>query len=129
MSVAELNTMTSDEMIIHLFTETADNTMSRLALKILVGTKPLVTKLRTKVKETKTLIWYKSVTSYEKLAHREKFCQNCKTRTHDTKDCWGPCEFCGKSSHKKEFCRYKTGRNNPSKTEPIKLIKIIRTKS
>ena len=31
MSVAEFNKMTSNEMIIHLFAETADNTMSRLA--------------------------------------------------------------------------------------------------
>ena len=34
--------MTQDEMIIHLSAETADYTMSRLALEILVGSEPTV---------------------------------------------------------------------------------------
>ena len=52
MSVAEFMEMTSDKMNIHLYAETADNTMSRLALEILAGTKPTVTELRIKVTET-----------------------------------------------------------------------------
>ena len=50
--MAEFNKMMSDQMIIHLFAETADNMMYRLAREILAGTKPLVTELRTKLKET-----------------------------------------------------------------------------
>ena len=56
MSIAEFNTMTLDEMIIHLFAETADNTMSRLVLEILAGTKPLVAELRIKIKEKENSI-------------------------------------------------------------------------
>lgn len=56
MSVAEFKTMTSDEMIIHLFTETADNTMSRLSLKIIAASKPSVTKLRRILMETENSI-------------------------------------------------------------------------
>ena len=49
MSVAEFTTMTSGEMFIYLFAETADNTISRPVLEILAGSKPSVTELRTKV--------------------------------------------------------------------------------
>ena len=72
MSVAEFDTMTADEMVIHLFPKTADHTMTRLALVILEGTKPRVTALRPKVKETENSIWYRSCTNYGKLAQREQ---------------------------------------------------------
>mgnify|MGYP007022731161 CR=1 FL=1 len=49
MSVAEFQEMSSDEMIIHLFAETAYAVMSKLALKILATHKPLVSTLRTRV--------------------------------------------------------------------------------
>ena len=51
-SVAEFKMMTSNDMIIHLFAEIADNTMSTLVLEILAGTKQTVTESRTKVTET-----------------------------------------------------------------------------
>ena len=52
MSVAEFYAMTSDETVIHLLAKTADQTMGRLALDLLAGSKPTVTELRTKFKET-----------------------------------------------------------------------------
>ena len=34
--------------------------------------------------------------------------------SHETKDCWGPCEICAKTNHKNDFCRFKTEGNKPS---------------
>ena len=51
MSVSDFNMMTSDEMFIHLFAETNDNTMTRLALEILAGSKQSVTALKRHVGE------------------------------------------------------------------------------
>lgn len=42
MSVAELKNMTEDDMIMHLFAETANTTMSKLALELLLKTDPKV---------------------------------------------------------------------------------------
>ena len=41
MSVAEFSAMSADEMVIHLFAETADVVMSKLALEILANNKPM----------------------------------------------------------------------------------------
>ena len=59
MSVAEFEKMTSDEMILHFFAETADSTMSRLALEILSTGDPTIAELRTRVTEVENAIWYK----------------------------------------------------------------------
>ena len=59
MSVAEFKEMTADEMIIHMCPEKADNTMSRLALEVLAGTKTTVTKFRIKITEAeKSMLRY-----------------------------------------------------------------------
>ena len=34
-----------------------------------------------------------------------KYCEKCKTKSHNTSDCWGPSTFCGKLGHKSEYCR------------------------
>ena len=49
MSVAEFEEMSADEMVIHLFAETADAVMSKLALEILANIRPTVSDLRVKV--------------------------------------------------------------------------------
>ena len=46
MSVAEFDKMTPDEMIIHLFAETADSTMSKIALETLSSCSPSIADLR-----------------------------------------------------------------------------------
>ena len=64
--------MIADEMVIYLFIECANKTMSRLALDLLAGDRPTVAELRIKVKETENRIWYKSGNKYGKLSQREK---------------------------------------------------------
>ena len=34
-----------------------------------------------------------------------RYCESCKTKSHNTSDCWGACTFCGKKGHKSEYCR------------------------
>ena len=58
MSVADFQNMSADEMLIHIFADTADATMSRIALDILASTTPMVAELRVKVTETENSIWY-----------------------------------------------------------------------
>ena len=75
MSVAEFKEMSADEFIIHLFAETADATMAKIALEILSTTKPLVSILRIKVQETENSIWYKSNIGIGKVvAAGERWC-------------------------------------------------------
>ena len=106
MSVAKFERMSSDEMIIHLFVETADSTMSRLALEILSAENPKVADLRTRVTEVENALWYKGAQGLGKVAHvntAEKHCETCKGKWHNTEDCWGKCEHCQKFGHKFEY--------------------------
>ena len=68
MSVAEFEEMSADEMAIHLFVETGDAVMSKLALEILANIRPTVSDLRVKVTETENAIWYKQNTGIGKVA-------------------------------------------------------------
>ena len=52
MSRADFKNMTSDELIIYVFTRNADSTMSKLGIEILTNDKPTVTKLKSRIKET-----------------------------------------------------------------------------
>ena len=38
----------------------------------------------------------------------ERYYETCKGKSHNTVDCWGKCNFCGRFGHKTEICR-----NNP----------------
>ena len=106
MSVAEFEKMSADEFIIHLFVETADATLAKLALEILSVNKPLVSTLRIKVQETENSIWYKSNTGMVKVVITwERWCEPCKSRTHNEKDCWGECSVCQRRGHRAEVCR------------------------
>ena len=111
-SVAEFEDMTKEQMVIHLFAETADSTMSKLALDILSTTNPTLAELRTKVTEVENAIWYKGTQGLGKSATlnvMEKHCETCNGKTHNTENCWGKCEVCQRFGHKAEVCR-----NNPN---------------
>jgi hypothetical protein len=105
MSVAEFGDMSADEMVIHLFAETADNVMSKLALEILANIRPTVSDLRVKVTETENAIWYKQNTGIGKTAQVGRYCESCKTKSHNTSECWGACTICGRKGHQVEYCR------------------------
>ena len=106
MSVAEFETMTKDQFILHLFAETADATMSKLALDILSSPNPNVADLRNKVTEVENAIWYKGTQGIGKaVIAGGKYCETCKSKTHNTEECWGKCSFCQRFGHKTEACR------------------------
>jgi hypothetical protein len=119
MSVAEFETMTKEHYILHLFAETADSTMSKLALDILSSTNPNIAELRNKVTEVENAIWYKSTQGLSKAATfiAGRYCETCKSKSHTTDACWGKCAVCKGFGHKAEFCRY-----NPSNLEGTKGI-------
>ena len=48
MEICDWESMTKDEFLIHLFAESADMTMSKIAMEILSGKKPTVAELRNK---------------------------------------------------------------------------------
>ena len=87
MSVAEFSDMSADEMVIHLFAETADVVMSKLALEILATSKPMVSNLRVRVTETENAIWYKHSSGLGKMAQGDRYCESCKSKSHNTSDC------------------------------------------
>ena len=113
MGVSEFDSMTPDEMVLHLFAEHADNTMSKIALDILAKTKPTVDELRHQVAVTENAIWYKQKDGFQgKVAYSgERFCVDCKSKSHSTQECWGLCDTCGRRGHKSQNCRQNPNRS------------------
>ena len=106
--------MTGDEFQIHLFIESANFQMAKMATKLLETEKPTMQRLQVKVKEMENSIWYSQKKEYEKMTNfrKEKFCKPCNSKTHTESECWGPCSFCGRRNHQKEHCKYKDNANN-----------------
>ena len=57
-SVAEYDEMTGDEFQIHLFIESPDAHMQKLATELLGKENSTMQKLKVKVKETENALWY-----------------------------------------------------------------------
>ena len=80
--------MTQDQFLIHLFTESADQSMSKIAMGILSGNNPAVLALRTKVAETENSLWYNAGRNLGKFAGGQapptgtRFCKPCNSSTH-----------------------------------------------
>ena len=113
-SVAEYDKMTGDEFQIHLFIESGDSQLSKIATELLGKDNPTMYKLKIKVKETENSTWYSWKKEYGKMANlrKEKFCKPCNSMTHTESECWAPCSFWGRRNHKKEFCKFKDNPNN-----------------
>ena len=111
MSVADFDNMTADQLLIHIFADTADATMSRIALDILATENPKVADLRVKVTETEGSIWYQSGPKAAKAAflNTGKQCATCDGRSHTTENCWGQCIHCKGYGHLAEKCRKNPG--------------------
>ena len=89
--------MTQDQFLIHLFGESADQTMSKIAMEILSGAIPTVAALRTKVAETENSLWYNAGRNLGKFAGGQapptgaRFCKPCNSNTHWEYLGWGVC--------------------------------------
>ena len=113
LEVAEVETMTPDELCIHIFAESVDSTMTKLALDILVEDDPKITKLKHTVRASEVSKWCNQGNQnkgYGKAAivQREKHCTKCDYRGHTTSECWGPCTYSGKYNHCSEKCFHKS---------------------
>ena len=84
--------------------------MARIAMELLEKEYPIMQKLNVKIKEIKNFNW----SSKKKVANfqKENFCKPCNSKTHSAAECWGPCEFCRRRNHQKEYCRFKENMNN-----------------
>ena len=60
MEICDWESMTKDQFLIHLFAESADMTMSKIAMEILSSKNPTVAELRSKIAETENSLWYGS---------------------------------------------------------------------
>ena len=70
-----------DEMIIHLFAEQSDATMSNIDMEVLSSGNPSVADLRMKIAETESLLCYKGGRRMGKQV-QVKFCNPCNISNH-----------------------------------------------
>ena len=85
--------MSGDDLGIHIFTESLNPTMTKLALEELATEKPSLIRLTQAGKSTELSQWYSQnkPQGYSKVAasHREKHCSKCDSRGHTSDECWG----------------------------------------
>ena len=85
----DMQSLTLDSLIMHLFLEQADQEMAKICQEILSknpkGDLPM---LRQEIKRTESSVWYNGTgNSKAKLAAGGRFCADCNSQTHDKKDC------------------------------------------
>ena len=100
--------MSKDEFLIHIVAESADQTMSKLAMEILPGNPPTIAVLRNKIAETRNSLWYNPNRNMGKYAGgagepggaggskvpQGKFFKPCGSNTHWESQCFGVCPHC-----------------------------------
>ena len=101
MSLVEFDKMTKDSFLIHLFLEQADETMAKMATKILErNSQGDVNQLRQSIQQIESSTWYqgnKGPRNHAKSAKR--YCGDCDSPSHNKEDCWGVCKWCNKRGH------------------------------
>ena len=108
--VAELEHITVNELGIHVFIESADQKMSKLAIDELEKKTPSLKRLTNAEKGTKASQWYNpnSQKGFSKAAAAtNKQCGKCDAKGHTYEECWGRCTFCAKYNHRSERCFFK----------------------
>ena len=119
----ELEKLTKMSLVSHIFMEDSDLEMVKITTEILAkNPEGNLDVLLTAVKTTESSSWYKPgrgranrVTQEEGggMAPVGKWCDNCRTTTHDTSKFWGPCFGCGAYGHKAVHCK------NPKSDHPV----------
>ena len=84
MGIAKFENMTSDEMIIHIFIENPDSTMSKIGIKILTSDQPSVTELRSRITTAEKAI--QGTGKPDNTKHATQKCELCKGKSHNTED-------------------------------------------
>ena len=95
LSLIEFAKLTPDTLLIHIFLQEADATITKLVSEILYETngKGDGAKLRNEIKAIEASQWYDSRRHTGKRAGDAggRWCERCN---HDTVACWGECKFC-----------------------------------
>ena len=81
----------ANEFQIHLFINSANAHISKIATELLEKENPTMQQLKTKVKETENATWYNQRKEYDKMANikKDKFSKPCNSKTRFEADCWG----------------------------------------
>merc|ERR1711873_165967 len=109
LEVAEIATMSAEELGIHVFIEGVDQVITKLAMDELQKPSPSIDDLETAVQNTEVSVWYGQETKkgYGKLAttrQGSKHCTKCDRPGHLQEDCWGSCKWCKKTNHPSDRC-------------------------
>ena len=99
--------MTGAAFLKHLLLEQSDRVMRKIATDIL-SSKPEsgIDFLCSKEKQTEASMWYDNGGSRSaKVARGPRWCENCKSSTHDMAQCWGICDYCHHFGHRSSRCR------------------------
>ena len=125
MEVCEWETMSKDEFLTHLFAESADMTMSKIAVEILSGKKPTVAELRNKIAETENSLWYNPNRNMNMGKYawgpggaggqvpQGGFCKPCGSTSHWESQCFGVCPHCSRRGHKPDWSHKAPGKDLP----------------
>ena len=124
MELTKWEDWTKESMIVHLFLESADTEMSKLATAMLAKEKVDLSDLRMQIRAIENSVWYKPKFQAKYVQQPKtwetdgvegaggpgvpngglKWCGDCKSKTHNTEACWGVCPHCGRRGHRQEFC-------------------------
>ena len=125
LSAAEFDQMTGDEMVIHLFKESADAQMARIAMDILEKENPTMRKLKVKVKETENGVLYSQKKLWESSNIPEiKILQTMQFKDPQHEQVMGILRI----NHKKEYCKQKDNKINPTSNRANKGTDKKKTK-
>ena len=108
LEVAEIETMTTEELGMHIFIESTDQILGKLAIDELQKKTPSLDDLENAVQATEVSAWYETQTrkGYSKIASAKqgKQCSKCNCSGHSQEECWGVCKWCKKSNHTSDRC-------------------------
>ena len=77
--MAKYEDLTGDEFQIHLFNESGDAHMQKIATELLGKENPIMQQLKIKVKESENATWYNQKRA---KIRKEKFCKPFDSKTH-----------------------------------------------
>ena len=99
LDVAEVKSITLEELAIHIFIKNTDGVLGKLAIDELNKKKLSLDELEAIVEATEVSPWYEQQPKkgYSKVASastKGKQCSQCNKSGYSKEDCWGACKFC-----------------------------------
>ena len=121
LTLIDFQNLTGAALATHIFLQESDATMSKMVSQILyeTGGKGDPARLRNEIKAIESSQWYDSRKPYGGKRAGEpgggqRWCDQCRSSSHDTSSCWGKCKFCDRYGHLPSAC-WKNPANKDSK--------------